>query len=297
MARYRTLPSEIEKKVPERLVGKSFKEIRQWASKALYNKGVEVELTYRQLQEIKDGERKRIVLKPKGPVFFRQDILTREIQKVDAIDIKLRFGEDFDEKLKFEEEVFSPWLQNELNQISREKIKYLSEGEKIWIYYCHVKRTMEFLKENSDRITKSMIWERISRNKTETLGKQWWYFSWYLANWLPNLNKDSTELDWGQRTLSRLVNGIKNIEVRNHWRKHLSGDTFSGVDLWKIWFIVRPFTDSGEFNHDIRERLNKKLISEDDLETILRIYEMMNKKISPQNQDIERLRKIIPKRC
>lgn len=296
MARYRTLPSEIEKNVPERLIGKSFKEIQQWASKALYNKGVEVELTRPQLQGIKDGKIKRIVLKPKGPFFFRQNILTGEIKAIETMDVKLEFGEDFDDKLEFEEKIFSHWLQNELQQISRERIKDLAEKEKIWIYYCHVKRVKEFLRDNSDHVTKSLVWERLSRSKTETFGKMYWYFSWYLVDWLPDLNKNSPELEWGQFTLSRLL-GIEKNEVRNHWKKSLLDDTFSGIDLKKIWFVIRPYTNKNELISEIRTRLDKKLISEDSIESILGIYEAMNKKISPRNQDIERLRKIIPERC
>jgi len=109
MVKYRTLPSEIEKKVPSKLIRKSETEIRKWASRSLYNKNIEAAINHTQISQIKNGTLKRILLKPKGPYFFRQNILTGEIQVIKTLDLKLKPGDDIDQKVDFEEKIFLPW--------------------------------------------------------------------------------------------------------------------------------------------------------------------------------------------
>lgn len=289
MARFRTLPSQITKKVPPKLIGKSTQEIREWASQSLYDKGVNVDLNRDQVSDIKKGTLKEVILKPKVPIFFKQNLTTGEISVVKSIDVKLEIGEDFEEDVKFEEEILIPWLNDELDAIIDAQMKSRNNIEKIWIYYNHIKKCKEFINDNHDRITKAKLWDKIRKSGKEVRGKMNWYFIWSLLEWLPDLSLDSPEFTWGEWTLTRLVQ-IKDKDVREYWRHHLLEGTFNGVRIEKLYLVIKPFIGNGELITEIQNNINDERINEKQLNSILKIHNTMNNMEYPNSTDIENLR-------
>jgi len=63
---------------------------------------------------------------------------------------------------------------------------------------------------------------------------------------------------------------------------------FDGVNLRKIWIAIKPYKSNGELIAEIQKYQSR------DVEIILRIHDVMNKKMIPENEDIEELRRLIP---
>jgi hypothetical protein len=182
--------------------------IIEWARKELG--GVEPDLNMKDVNRIRNGEIREIILTPRKPGVY--DPETGEFIETFDVDIAPTDSfEEIDEKVKIERER-REWVDKENREFNKE-----TDSSSCYEWWCHGKRMAEYL--NSDPISKSYQWRLLAKRggKLTHYGRQVHERCYDFYELLNDVNEDhpAFALSWWE--IVDLIMGYKKIMGRE-WR-------------------------------------------------------------------------------
>lgn len=194
-----------EVKVPDELEGAKLKEIERWAKETL---GVEADLSRGDLREIRDGQVKRVELRPKRTGFFTEDG-----EFVEASDHSLAFGDDIEETedLLEKERQDRQWVDEETERFNKEGV---DEDSGIRPHWEHGKRTVDYL-QRSGRPEFRIHTMLSERGGIEGYGRRTHEFCTKLYRWRPEADPEDPIFGWTWQLTDAVLEFSERDDVRD----------------------------------------------------------------------------------